>query len=405
VSIHPLKIIFVHNTYQQYGGEDTVVEQEEKLLKDAGNLVFNYSRTNDEIKKGFFKKIAFPFTMIWSLKTYSETIRLLKTIKPDVVHIHNTFFMVSPSVYWACKKMKVAVVQSLYNPRYMCPAGSLTRNGNICELCLGKNFPYFSIIYKCYRNSRVLSALVSCMLFFHKAIKTADRTVDVFINATQFYQKKFVEAGLDIKNLEIKPHFVFPDPGCRTSQPEEYVAFVGRFDPEKGISTLLKAWESLKDIPLKMRGTGKLLQEVLGAKEKLKLPIELIGKLSKEEMMNFLKKARFLVFPSEGYYETFGMVIIEAFACGVPVLASRIGVMTELVDHNETGMLFQPSNPQDLVRCVKWSYEHPKEMMEMGMKARRVFEEKYTVQRNYEQMMQIYKKALNNHRAPGRVSS
>jgi glycosyltransferase involved in cell wall biosynthesis len=302
--------------------------------------------------------------------------------------------MISPSVYFACKKMKIPVVQSLYNPRYMCIAGSLNRNGIVCEKCVGLTFPRYGVLFKCYRKSLILSFLVAITYFIHKSIKTFDWGINLFINATHFYHEKFIEAGINEKKMVVKPHFVFSEPFCYSSDPSDYVVYVGRLDPEKGIHTLLNAWIKLKDIPLKIRGAGQLTPQVLSAKDHYNLPIEIIENLTKEDLTKLIKSARFLVFPSEGLYETFGMVIIEAFACGTPVISSQIGVMCEIIKEKETGLFFKPGNSKDLADKVRWAFSNKEEMIKMGENARIEYQTKYTSEINYKMMMEIYSRAM-----------
>lgn len=387
--------MIIHNRYQQYGGEDTVVDQEAALLKNAGHSVSFYFRSNNEVNNGLLKKLLLPVTMVWSLKTYRDISHLLRKDRPDVVHVHNTFFMISPAVFFACKRAKVPVVQSLYNPRLMCLGASLNRKGTVCEECINRRFPYPGILHKCYKKSFILSSFVATMLSIHKVVRTMNWGIDLYICATNFYRKKYIEAGLEPAKIRVKPHFVFPDPLCRISTPEDYAIFIGRLDPEKGVLTILEAWKSLKDITLKMRAAGQLMDDVLSQKDREHLPIELIKKQGKEALADLIKKARFLIFASEGLYETFGMVLIEAFSCGVPVISSKVGVMEEIVRDHETGLFFESGNSNDLAEKVRWAYNHKKEMVDMGKNARKEFEKKYTADGNSKMLIDIYHEAIS----------
>jgi glycosyltransferase involved in cell wall biosynthesis len=177
--------------------------------------------------------------------------------------------------------------------------------------------------------------------------------------------------------------------------------FIGRLDPEKGVLTLLEAWKTLKDIPLIIRGDGQMENEVnrFIQDNDLSNMIEVTGRLSKEELTNKIKDARFLVWPSEGYFETFGYVAVESFSCRVPVVGSRIGAMSEIVTDGGTGLHFNPGDSQDLASKVQWAWEHPAEMDEMGRNARREFEAKYTAEKNYGMLMNIYQRAIAENRA------
>jgi glycosyltransferase involved in cell wall biosynthesis len=223
--------------------------------------------------------------------------------------------------------------------------------------------------------------------------------VDAYIAFTEFYRQKFIDGGLPEEKLFVKPHFVEPDPGPSSAGAGEYVLFVGRLDPEKGVRTLLHAWQQLREIPLRVRGNGRLRGEV----ELVTAPI--LDPLPAEALGRLYKGARFLVWPSEGYYETFGLVAIEAFAYGVPIIASRVGVMAELVQEGVTGLHFVAGDPADLAEKVRWAWEHPDEMVAMGRNARVEYETKYTAQHNLHQLLRIYEVAMARRSTATRVPS
>lgn len=237
------------------------------------------------------------------------------------------------------------------------------------------------------------------MLTYHRWINTWNNMVDIYLVATEFYRQKFIEGGLPEGKIIVKPHFIQHDPGLKSpKQQGEYILFIGRLDPEKGIRTLLKAWENL-DIPLKIRGDGRLEQECRDSINTQPLKrIEIIPRLSNKDLSELIRKARFLIWPSEGYYETFGMVAVECFAQGVPVVASNIGVMAEIVKNGETGLLFNPGDPSDLASKVEWLWSQPKESERLGLNARKEYEEKYMPERNYQMIMDIYSSAISKNK-------
>lgn len=393
-----MRVLLVHNYYQQPGGEDTVMGQEATLLRNAGDQVIEYHRSNDEINGfGSRQKLTFPKRVIWASDSARALRKLIQRERPEVAHFHNTFSMISPAAYYACQAMNVPVVQSLHNQRLMCPASTFYRDGGLCEDCLGKAIPWPGILHACYQNSRVRTAGVAAMLATHRGLKTWKNQVDAYIVFTEFYRRKFVEGGLPPEKIVVKPHFVYPDPGPRERGPGDYALFIGRLDPEKGVRTLLKAWQQIKDIPLKIRGDGRLLEEVQAFVGQRDLDlVEVVGRQSKEELTALIKGARFLVWPSEGHYENFGLVAVEAFACGVPVIASRAGVMTEIVNDKRTGLHFTPGDHQDLAAKVRWAWTHPAELERMGIECRAEFEAKYTAERNYPMLMGIYERVMNS---------
>jgi len=389
-----MRILVAHNFYQQHGGEDTVFFAETELLRNHGHEVFEYRESNDRIRS--MSSFTAAVNTVWSRYSKKNMSELVQRLQPDVVHFHNTFLLISPSAYYACKDKNVPVVQSLHNPRLLCPAGKLYREGSVCEECVGKTPPWPGVVHGCYRNSRAQTAIVSAMLTLHRALGTWDRLIDKFIVFTEFYRQKFIQGGLSSEKIAYKPHFVDPDPGCRNGNKGDYALYIGRLDREKGVPTMLRAWKRTPDVPLKIRGDGNLLGEVNDfiSRNGFK-SVEIVKRLGKEDLNELIKKARFLVWPSEGYYETFGLVAIEAFACGVPVIASSAGVLAENVTDGKTGLHFNQGDPEDLSAKVDWAWNNPDRMAEMGIAARKEFEERYTAEKNYEMLIDIYESAIS----------
>jgi glycosyltransferase involved in cell wall biosynthesis len=312
----------------------------------------------------------------------------VRTEKPQVVHFHNTFPLISPAAYYAVKAEGVPVVQTLHNYRLFCTNAYFFRDGSVCEDCFGKALPWPGVLHACYRDSRAASATVAAMLTSHRALQTWTKMVDTYIVLTEFERQKFIQGGLPAEKLTVKPHFVHPDPGVGEGS-GHYALFIGRLSPEKGVDTLLSAWEYIKEeVCLKIVGDGPLAPRV--AEVARRVPgVEWLGQQPLEEVYRLMGGAHVLVFPSE-LYETFGRVAIEAFAKGTPVVASRIGAVAEVVDHGRTGLHFRPGDPKDLAQRVEWALSHPVELARMRREARAEFEAKYTVDRNYQMIRRIY---------------
>jgi len=231
------------------------------------------------------------------------------------------------------------------------------------------------------------------MLAFHGWARTWEKLVDVYIIATEFYREKFIAGGLPPDKIVVKPHFVEPDPTPKESL-GDYPLYIGRLTAQKGVPTLMKAWRGMDRIPLKIRGEGPLYHEVCRFSESHSRTVHLLPRISRDELTSVLKGSRFLVWPSEGYYETFGLVAIESFACGVPVIASGMGAMREIVEDGRTGLHFKSGDPVDLAAKVEWAWGHPEKMREMGLAARAEYEAKYTAGQNYKMLIAIYEQAL-----------
>jgi glycosyltransferase involved in cell wall biosynthesis len=387
-----MKVLQVHNHYSYPGGEDTVFYRERELLRSAHHEVLEFTRHNDEItESGFLRKANLGLQSVWAWDSAKALRSFLQSEKPDVAHFHNVVPLISPAAYHVCHDERIPAVQSLHNPRLLCPAATLHREGVVCEECAEKAVPWPGVIHACYHKSRFQTAVMAGMLMTHRLMKTWQERIDAYIVFTEFFRQKFIAAGLPPEKIFVKPHFVPADPGMK-DKPGNYALYMGRLAPEKGVATLLEAWKTLNDVPLWIRGEGSMEEVVRRFAEGIS-SVRLLPRLSQRECFDVIKGARFLVWPSEGYYESFGLVAIEGFACGVPVIASRVGAMTEIVEDGRTGLHFNPGDAADLAAKVDWAWTHPKDMDVMGNFARLEYEAKYTAQQNYPRLMEIYKQA------------
>ncbi|HZQ22500.1 MAG TPA: glycosyltransferase family 4 protein [Terriglobales bacterium] len=390
-----MKILLVHNTYQQPGGEDVVCDQERQLLQAAGHSVHVYRRSNFEADAYTgLHTIELARNTIWSPQSRRDLSALLRREKPDVVHVHNTFLMISPSIYSACAETGIPVVQTLHNFRLLCPDGIFFRDGHICEECMESSLAR-SVLHACYHGSRSATAVVAAMLAFHRNRGTWDREISCFIALTEFARAKFIAGGLPADKIAVKPNFVAPDPGYGTGT-RDYALFMGRLAPAERVRTLLRAWRELSvSIPLVIAGGGPNQAELEAEAGRLGLTqVQFRGHLPREQSIAALKAARFLVLPSE-WYEGFPLTLAEAFACGTPVICSRLGAMQEIVRDRETGLHFTPGDAVNLRAKVDWATLHPGEMRQMGEAARKEYETRYTAEANYPILMSIYNRVIN----------
>jgi glycosyltransferase involved in cell wall biosynthesis len=399
-----VKIIVVHNQYREPGGEDVAFAQERELLKRGGHEVVSYCRTNDEAKEySGLQQLHLLKQVVWAQDTYREISSLLRRERPHLVHVHNTFMMVSPSVYAACFHAQVPVVQTLHNYRLLCPAGAFFRDGKACEECADHSL-WRSVRYSCYRESRIETSAVALMLAVHRNLRTWTR-VDCYIALTEFTRQKFVQGGLPPDKVVVKPNFVPSDPGKKEER-GEYALFVGRLSDEKGVKTLLRAWECLHyRIPLILVGDGPLGPQLRAESERHN-PSNIIfrGHVTRDQTIAAIKGARFLILPSD-CYENFPLSIAEAFSCGTAVICSRLGAMQEIVNDGRTGLHFKAGDPHDLSVKVEWAWSRPDLTETMGREARADYESKYTPERNYQLLMAIYERAMASPRRRGSVVS
>ena len=383
-----MKILILHNTYQQEGGEDQVVANESALLRRHGDTVILHTVSNDGIK-GFWRKMATAWQVPYSRSARQEILEVIEAERPDIVHVHNIFPLLTPSVYDACREAGVPVVQTLHNYRNICPGSLLMREGKVCEKCI-QGSPYQAVLHKCYRDSGLGSLAVARMVDVHRRRGTWETKVDRFIAPTGFSKSKFVEAGFPAEKIRIKPNFVQAGkPEARNGDERRGALFVGRLSLEKGVDTLMRAWKDL-EVQLKIVGNGPLLDRV---REKSHYAVSVLGRREPGQVIQEMARSEFLVMPSE-CYEGFPVTLAEAFSEGLPVIASRLGAMAEIVEDGVTGLHFAPCDAEDFARKVRWASEHPENMHRMGRNARKVYEEKYTPEINYRQLIAIYQEAV-----------
>jgi glycosyltransferase involved in cell wall biosynthesis len=393
-----LRPLLVHNYYQQPGGEDRVFDAETALLESKGHCVSRYEEHNSRIARRNAAGVA--VDAVWSSESARSLGEMVRRHKPDVVHFHNTFPLISPAAFYAVQREGVAVVQTLHNFRLLCPGATLFRDGAVCEECIDQKSLLPAVAYGCYRGSRPATAAVATMLLVHRAKGTWQRKVDLYIAVSEFARRVFVEGGLPADRIVVKPNFVWPDPGAGKGS-GGYALFVGRLSAEKGISTLVKAWKELGDIPLVVAGDGPLAFPEHRLKPVPPAGPIFLGRQTREEVLELMRDARVLIVPSE-CYENGPLTVLEAFACGLPVIASDLGAMAEAVTHERTGLLFKPGDAEDLARKVRWAFHNGDAMR---AEARREFEAKYTAERNYELLTGIYAMAVANSRREGRAAS
>jgi glycosyltransferase involved in cell wall biosynthesis len=386
-----VKIIVAHNFYQQPGGEDQVFAAETELLESYGHKPVRFIMHNDEIDG--MSRISLAMKTTWNRQSKAKLADVIRDVKPDIVHFHNTFPLISPSAYAAAREGGAAVVQTLHNFRLLCPNAVFFRDGKVCEDCLHKKSKLPGVINKCYRGSFAASAMCATSLTIHNLAGTWRNAVDTYITPSESAKRKFVEGGLPAEKIVVKPHFLPSDPGIGAGD-GDYAVFVGRLSFEKGIETLLAAWEKLAaNCPLKIIGDGPLASQVQSAVAR-DPRIEWLGRKSLNEIYEIVGRAKMLIFPSQ-CYETFGRVAIEAYARGTPVVATDHGAMADVVDQGRTGLRFAPGSPQDLADRVQQLLDEPSLLARMRVQARREFETKYTAPANYERLMRIYENAIS----------
>lgn len=388
----------VHNRYRHPGGEDQVFENERGLLVAQGHTVRTYTRHNDDTDA--LSALELAAATVWNRETYRDVSQLLAAERIDLMHVHNTLPLISPSVYHAAHASGVPIVQTLHNYRLACPAATFLRDGRICEDCSSRLVAWPSVAHACYRNSRSASAVVTAMLTVHRLRGTYRSVIDRYIALTEFGRAKFVENGLPAERLSVRPNFLAADPGPGDGG-GGYALYVGRLSEEKGIDTLIAAWSrSLgTTVPLKIAGDGPLAN-LVDAASKQAPGVTWLGARSHAEVLELMKGAIALVLPSL-VYEGFPMTIVESLAVGTPVVASDLGTMREIVQHGTTGHLFPRGDDGALEACVRGMADHPQDLAVMRERARAAFESSYTAPIAYDRLIEIYEQTMAERRRAG----
>jgi glycosyltransferase involved in cell wall biosynthesis len=382
-----MRILFAHNRYQQRGGEDTVFENEVRMLAASGHDVDALVVSNDAIVSFFDKAL----TALRTAKNPAGTAAMALAInrfRPDIVHVHNFFPLLSPAIYQICRRAEIPVVQTLHNYRAICAAGHFLRNGQVCNLCL-RGSPIWGVVHRCYRGSIIGSVGTVRMIALHNRLGTWRNDVDRFVVLSEFGRHIFIEAGFPDERIDVKPNFM-EDPGEPLDIARSGVLFVGRLSKEKGVDALIKA--SMRfDFPLRIAGSGSELGLLRGQAGP---NVTFLGELSRDAVLDEMRRAAAVAVPSL-WYEGFPMVVLEAFACATPVIASRIGALAEIVEHAKTGFLASAADSTELGESAVKILNEPEMSRHLGRSARQTFLNRYTPRINLQMIEAIYHRAIN----------
>lgn len=349
-------VLIIHNYYQIPGGEDTVVSNEKHLLESNGHSVSLYSRNNSEIKSfSVIKKLLLPFGTIFNLKSFFDVRKIIKDNQIDIVHVHNTLNLVSPSVYYAAKSLHVPVVQTIHNFRLMCPGATLYRDGHICEDCLHKGL-LCSIKHSCYRSSKAQTLICALSTWVHRLTGIYKKIN--YICLTEFNKSKLCELKqIKASQIYVKPNFI--EQKCEGYIPfrkrEYQFVYFGRLDKLKGVDVLIEAWKLLgQDAPqLIICGTGPLEE---WCKEKIQTHhlgnVKFLGFVPNKKVIEIVAESRAVILPTQ-WYEGFPMTIVEAYSVGTPVVGSNIGNVDSLIQEGRTGYHIEFDSAESIANIIK----------------------------------------------------
>ncbi|MPZ19213.1 MAG: glycosyltransferase [Luteitalea sp.] len=378
-----MKIVLLHNHYQQAGGEDNVFSTEATLLEAHGHEVRRHSVHNDAIDD--MRRLAVARATLWNRDSYARLRALFREESPEIAHFHNTFPLISPAAYYAARAEGVPVVQTLHNYRLMCPNALLYRDGHVCHDCVGRRVAWPAVVHACYRASRPATAVTTAMLALHRMLGTWREAVTTYIALTEFAKQQFVAGGLPTDRIVVKPNAVSEDP-LPGDHAGEFALFIGRLSTEKGLDVLLSAWRQLRSsLKLVIVGSGPLDALAQGSPAN----VEWLGHVPRARVLELMRQATFLVFPST-VYEGFPMTLLEALATGLPVIVSGHGSLAEIVPDGVAGLHVRPGDAFGLAATIRWALAHRLELARMGSRGRALFLSKYTAEQNYAMLAATY---------------
>lgn len=391
-----MRVLLIHERYRERGGEDAAFDAEAALLAAHGVEVIPHLEDNGRIAGSGSAGMA--LRAVWSPPSYRATRDAIRAAQPDLVHVHNTFPLLSPSVYDAARACGVPVVQTLHNYRLLCPNALLLRDAAPCQLCLPRTVKWPGVLHRCYRGSAAASVAVAAVAGVHRAFGTWRRKVDLFLALTSFAAGRFAEGGLPRERLAVSGVAV-PDPGPAAADgPRAGALCVGRLSPEKGLDVLIEAWRDI-DAPLDIIGDGPMMAALT---RQAPPQVRFLGRQPAAAVSEAMARASLLVFPSL-CYENFPLVVVEAMAHGLPVLASSGGAVEEMVEEGATGVFARPGVPQDWSRKAAALLADPDRLRVLGAGARRAYEARYAPDRVFEQRMGLYRRVLGGSPAPAAI--
>ncbi|WP_030609241.1 glycosyltransferase [Streptomyces sclerotialus] len=392
-----MHVLVVHNRYAsaQPSGENKVVDQEVALLRDAGHRVEVFERRSDDIAaRSLPRKAAVPLLVPWNPAVRKELAARLRTARPDVVHVHNVFPLLSPAVLAACADAGVPAVATLHNYTQVCPPGTLQRDGRPCTECVGSAAPLPAVRHGCYRGSRLATVPLAVSLSANRRRWWSGVARFLCISAAQ--RDVLVRAGMPAERLAVKHNFV-PEPGARREGAGEHLLYLGRLAEAKGLRLLMAAWDENAaaggvGVPLVIAGAGPLEGEVT-AWAAGRDDVRYVGLYDTAECREAIARSVAVVAPST-WLEAFGLVAVEAMAAGVPVVAAGHGAFVELVEDGVTGLLHRPGEAASLASCIRRIAGGPDRNREMGQAARRRYEQGFSPAVGLERLVEEYRTAI-----------
>lgn len=385
-----MRILIIHERYRHRGGEDAAVDAELALFTQGGVAVDLLLEDNRRMPDGMGLGVA--RHLLWSSTGHAAATDAIRRFRPDIVHVHNTFPLLSPSVHGAAQALGVPTVQTLHNFRLFCANALLLRDGKSCETCLGRTVPWAGVVHACYRDSIVASAAMAALIGTHNLLGTWRRKVDRFVALSPTSARTLVAGGLPPDRITVSPPVV-PDPGPGPAQADNRAGalFVGRLSPEKGLATVLAAWRQLP-VPMGLDVIGDA-PDADGPAMDIPPGVRFLGRRTPAEVSQAMAQAALLVFPTLAR-ENFPLVVAEAMAHGLPVLASAGGAVEDMLENGVTGHFAKPGEPEDWSRMVADMMADPAALRRMGRAARATYAARYAPPHILAGRLALYRRVL-----------
>ncbi len=408
-----MKVLLVNKFYYPFGGTERYLQNLTMLLEKKGHTVIPFSTQNPQNwptpyaryfaegmdisasrRRNLRIDVRNALKMLYSFEAERKITRLAADVRPEIAHARNVYHQLSPSVLWGLKAAGVPIVLTIADYKLICPSYALYWNGAPCEACKGMHF-HHAALRKCMRGSRIDSILLALESTLHqKILRSYQRTVATFISPSRFLREKLIEFGWPSDRLVHVPHFYDPSGAVPEYESEKEILYFGRIDHRKGLATLIRAVAGMGDAKVILAGDGPEVSALESLVEKERISnVTFVGFKHRKDLQNLIRRARCCVMPSESY-ETFGNTILEAYAYGKPVVASRIGAFPELVREGDTGYLFDPGNADQLREKLHTLMRLPRKAQEMGAAARGFVESAFSPERHYQTLMNLYSHAI-----------
>lgn len=395
-----MRVFQVYNEQRnRFGGEPVVVDATMRLLAQNGHEPRLVTKSSRVLENSIIKRLCASWGGVYNIPVHHEMRRLLKEERPNIVHVHSLYPMFSPSILVACRREGVPVVMTVHSHILTCPTWYHFYEGKVCEACVGGH-EYRCVLKNCRKNI-LESAAYALRSTVARRVRLFHDNVSLLIVMTEFARGKLLEAGFRKDQIVVVPNPASVKDSATNPSAGQYVAYAGRLSPEKGVDTFLAAAERLPNVPFKIAGDGPLLSEMVS---RAPSNVEFLGRLGSDDLREFYGRARLAVVPSV-WFEQFPIVILEAMARGLPVIASRIGGLPEIVEDDVTGLLFEPRNAEDLVQQVRLLWEDPELCNRMGASGRQKVMREYTEDAYYRNLMAVYQTAVHRARNSATVTS